>query len=604
MKTAQERAEGMELDDKHKLLFEELSAKRDDVKPINVEVNIDMGTSAMPYSMKGLTAKLRRLAHPTREDSRAKVEAGLVARTLAKLQPLLADQDKVLRGLQKEINFLADVFNARMEFYRQLQAVSDMVQVFDEKKLLRANHVENMEQLMTKYAKDINKLSDSYAKLSAKGRFLQHLQETQGESQRMCIICQDEVKIGVLTVCGHQFCQECMTAWFKHHPSCPVCKRRLKTSVDLYPVRYNTENNVTIEKEVREAPGASSSTATTRNTDRSASMPAGHDAPQNNGIQIYTGIDEEIFQQIRKMPVKESFGSKIDMVVKHLLWIRRTTATKSVIFSQWKEVLDVFQNALRTNGISFTSLEDKTGGLQAFKRDPKIEVFLLHARSQSAGLTLVDASNVFLCEPLVNTGLELQAIARVHRIGQRRETGVYLYIIGGTVEDGVYKYTTKRRLDMLSARDEQRKDSPRKKRKTGSSDRKGKKRARDDGFDFEAEEEEQLEMQLETVNSMQLEGAVSMVERGKGAGEAVDDEQLWSCLFQVSRERGAVVDSVVAEQVHREMVAGNRDAGKGNLVDDSGAAPPTISLQGRLREAEVDAEAAGPSRPSKRARAG
>ncbi|KAK6334059.1 hypothetical protein TWF696_002561 [Orbilia brochopaga] len=572
------RAEGQ--DDKHKALFEELSARRDEVKPINVEVNIDTGTSAMPFSMKGLTAKLRRLAHPTREDaassSRAKVEAGLVAQTLSKLQPLLADQEKVLKGLQKEIDFLADVFNARAEFYRQLQAVSDMVRQFDEKKVLKANHVAKIDQLLAKYVAEINALSTSFAKLTAKGRFLQHLQETQGESQRMCIICQDPVTLGVLTVCGHQFCKECMEAWFRHHPSCPVCKRKLKTAVDLYPVRYHTED-VTIEKEVRETTGPSSSTAATT---REITSPSGSSQPPSNNIKIYTGIDEDVFQQIKKIPVKTSFGSKIDMVVKHLIWIRRTTATKSVIFSQWKEVLDVFQNALRTNDIDFASLEDRSGGLQSFKRDPKCEVFLLHARSQSAGLTLVDASNVFLCEPLVNTGLELQAIARVHRIGQRRETGVYLYIIGGTVEEGVYRHATTRRLEMLSAKAAN-EDSPRKKRK-GNVDVKGKKRARDDGFDGE-----ELEMQLETANSMQLEGAVKMVERGKGGGEVVDNKQLWSCLFQVSRERGGVVDGVVAEQVHREAVASAREVGRGNVVDDS-SGPATVNLQGRLRGGDVE----------------
>ena len=39
----------------------------------------------------------------------------------------------------------------------------------------------------------------------------------------------------------------------------------------------------------------------------------------------------------------------------------------------------------------------------------------------SSGLTLINASHVFLCEPLVNPALELQGISRVHRIGQQKE---------------------------------------------------------------------------------------------------------------------------------------------------------------------------------------
>ncbi|KAF3937595.1 hypothetical protein ABW19_dt0201542 [Dactylella cylindrospora] len=559
IKTAEERAEGQ--DEKHQTLFQELKARRDDVKPINVEDDIVAGTSAMPYSLRGLVAKLRKIANAFRDPnsgSRAKVEAGLVNESLKKLQPMIADQEKALKKLEKEISFLSDAFNARVEFYRQLQAVSDMVQQFEEEKALKANHVRTIDALRDKYAVEIRQLSERVARFKSKGRFLQHLQESQGESQRLCIICQDNVQSGVLTVCGHQFCKECMAAWYQHHQTCPTCKRHLRR-VDLHPVTYKPEE-VTIEKETRDSASGGS---------QDVSMLDG-----TNGIHIYTGIDQETFKDIKKIKLTASFGSKIDMVVRHLLWIRKHGGSKSVIFSQWKEVLDVFQKALEGNAIGFSSLEEKKG-LNKFKDDPKCEAFLLHAKSQSAGLTLVAASNVFLCEPLVNTGLELQAIARVHRIGQKRETNVFLYVIGNTVEESVWRHTTRRRLEMM-AKDEV--ASPSKKRKNREVDIKGKKRKIDDD---EEDGEEELEMQLETANSLQLqEGTVmSMVERGQGGGEVVDNEQLWSCLFEVKRKDR----SVELEETRREMVASAREEGRGNVVDDGLA---TLNLQGRVRIGE------------------
>lgn len=47
------------------------------------------------------------------------------------------------------------------------------------------------------------------------------------------------------------------------------------------------------------------------------------------------------------------------------------------------------------------------------------------------GLDLIVASHVFLLEPLVNQAMERQAVNRVHRIGQTKQTKIHKYVVLG-----------------------------------------------------------------------------------------------------------------------------------------------------------------------------
>lgn len=68
-----------------------------------------------------------------------------------------------------------------------------------------------------------------------------------------------------------------------------------------------------------------------------------------------------------------------------------------------------------------TELTHPSQIVSKFVNDPSVVVFLLHSRSQSAGLNLTCASTVMMLEPLLHPALELQAFGRIHRIGQKKE---------------------------------------------------------------------------------------------------------------------------------------------------------------------------------------
>lgn len=55
-----------------------------------------------------------------------------------------------------------------------------------------------------------------------------------------------------------------------------------------------------------------------------------------------------------------------------------------------------------------------------FKLDADISTLLLPLNVACNGLNIVEATHVLLVEPILNPATELQAIGRVHRIGQTR----------------------------------------------------------------------------------------------------------------------------------------------------------------------------------------
>ena len=159
------------------------------------------------------------------------------------------------------------------------------------------------------------------------------------------------------------------------------------------------------------------------------------------------------------------------------------------------------ENAFDRYGIGHTSIT-RPNGIKNFKEDPSLEVFILYAKAHSSGLNLVNASHVFLCEPLLNTALELQAIARIDRIGQQQETTVWLYLVDGTVEESIYNLSATRRLEHMG------------------HTTKGK------GHGTSAEE-------LEAANTLELEQAQlsKLIRKDRNGGEVVDKGDIWQCLF-------------------------------------------------------------------------
>jgi E3 ubiquitin-protein ligase SHPRH len=146
--------------------------------------------------------------------------------------------------------------------------------------------------------------------------------------------------------------------------------------------------------------------------------------------------------EARDEDIKGSPSTKIRGVIRTLVAIQReSAAAKTLVFSSWMETLTLISASLTENGIVHSFLKTpKTfqHNLSEFKTSRELNLLLLPLHSGSRGLNIVEATHVVLVEPGLNAGAELQAIGRVHHMGQTQPTTVHRLIIRDSVEEKIH----------------------------------------------------------------------------------------------------------------------------------------------------------------------
>ncbi|KAJ3298009.1 Calcium-transporting ATPase 10, plasma membrane-type [Borealophlyctis nickersoniae] len=363
-----------------------------------------------------LLAELKKIL----ERIRQKEEIEICKNVLGKVGKECDRQIVKLGVLEKEMSAFRRMSNSRLLYYRRLQFISDGVTLPDKPVDIETvigrcleDEAETERKLVTQIGRKRyleNLMAEEKEKLNREGK----------EKERDCAICKSDFEKGAVTPCGHIFCAECLKLWIVRHKRCPTCKQ---------PCHPNNVTTVSFKHYTPTKPQPPPSSSSGSSSASSSSSPP-----------------TSLLTDLQSIKISGSFGTKLDTIIRHIQYIRSTDPTaKALVFSQWEQVLDILGQGLTNNNLRWVKLE---GGSRAkgkgkghaavrFKEDPEIAVFMLNARSQSAGLTLVAATHVFLVEPVVNAGLEAQAINRVHRIGQRKATFVWRYIIRDTIEERV-----------------------------------------------------------------------------------------------------------------------------------------------------------------------
>ncbi|KAJ4288618.1 helicase [Kalmusia sp. IMI 367209] len=127
--------------------------------------------------------------------------------------------------------------------------------------------------------------------------------------------------------------------------------------------------------------------------------------------------------------------------------IYTTTQEKIVIVSNYTQTLDMIERLLVSLSYTYLRLDGSTPAknrqslVEKFNKTSKAMsfAFLLSAKSGGVGLNLIGASRIVLFDIDWNPATDLQAMARIHRDGQKLPCKIYRFVVQGGLDEKIYQ---------------------------------------------------------------------------------------------------------------------------------------------------------------------
>ncbi|KAK9868512.1 hypothetical protein WJX84_000615 [Apatococcus fuscideae] len=131
--------------------------------------------------------------------------------------------------------------------------------------------------------------------------------------------------------------------------------------------------------------------------------------------------------------------------------------SRCLIFSQMTRLLDILEDYCLYKGYKYcridgnTSGEDRESQIEEYNRAGTEKfIFLLSTRAGGLGINLYTADVVVLYDSDWNPQMDLQAMDRAHRIGQKKEVQVFRFCVDQSIEEKVIEKAYKKlRLDAM-----------------------------------------------------------------------------------------------------------------------------------------------------------
>ncbi|KAM0687783.1 chromatin remodeling complex Adenosinetriphosphatase [Conglomerata obtusa] len=121
----------------------------------------------------------------------------------------------------------------------------------------------------------------------------------------------------------------------------------------------------------------------------------------------------------------------------------KENGNRVLIFSQMSRMLDILEDYCLYREYTYrrldgsTATEERISGIEEFNTDSGIFIYLLTTRAGGLGINLTAADTVIIYDSDWNPQMDLQAMDRAHRIGQKNEVKVYRLILENTIEEKI-----------------------------------------------------------------------------------------------------------------------------------------------------------------------
>ncbi|KIO21365.1 hypothetical protein M407DRAFT_218326 [Tulasnella calospora MUT 4182] len=146
-------------------------------------------------------------------------------------------------------------------------------------------------------------------------------------------------------------------------------------------------------------------------------------------------------------PEDFSLSGKLTFLGNLLDRIRNETEEKVVLVSNYTATLDVIEKFCTRKKYSYfrldgtTKVDQRQSSVDEFNRSSQKGrfVFLLSTKAGGVGLNLIGASRLVLIDSDWNPAHDLQAMARIHRDGQKRPVFIYRLVTAGSIDEKIFQ---------------------------------------------------------------------------------------------------------------------------------------------------------------------